>query len=68
MREMSLMGLLNQIVLSTNNTKQELSNRKDSGKDTSIFLIENYAELLIQKLRHSNNNNTKLSYYSPNNV
>ena len=61
-------GTIESDLLSTNNTKQELSNRKDSGKDTSIFLIENYAELLIQKLRHSTNNNTKLSYYSPNNV
>ena len=61
-------GTIESDVISTNNTKQELSNQTDSGKDASIFLIENYAELLIQKLRHSNNNNSKLSYYSPNNV
>ena len=61
-------GTIESDVLSTNNTKQELSNQKDSGNDASIFLIENYAELLIQKLGHSNNNNSKLSYYSPNNV
>lgn len=55
-------------VLSTNDMKQELSNQKVSRKDTSVFLIENYAELLIQKLRHSNGSNTKLPYYFPNNV
>ena len=60
-------GTIEPDALSTNNTKQELSNPKDSGKDASIFLIENYAELLIQKLRHSNDN-TKLPYYSPNNL
>ena len=60
-------GTIESDVLSTNNTKQELPNPKDAVKDASIFLIENYAELLIQKLGLSNSNNTKLPYYSPNN-
>lgn len=42
--------------------KQEISIQNDSIKNTKALLIENYSEVLIQKLRLLNNN-TKLRYY-----
>ncbi len=43
--------------------KQEISNQKDTIRNTNALLIENYSEVLIQKLRLLNSNNTKLRYY-----
>ncbi len=54
--------------LCTKNMKQELSNQKILRRDASVFQIENYAELLIQELKLPNSNNTKLPYYSFNNL
>ncbi len=43
--------------------KQEISIQKDTIKNTKALVIENYSEVLIQKLRLLNSNNTKLRYY-----
>jgi hypothetical protein len=48
--------------LSNNDGNQKMSNQKDSNK---ALLIENYTEVLIQKLRLLDNN-TKFRYYSSN--
>lgn len=56
--------------LNINDEKQEISEQKDTKKESNVFLIEDYAELLIQKLRllNSNNNNPKLRYYASNDL
>ena len=38
------------------------SNQNDKKKDTNIFLIEDYAELLVQKLRPLNSNIDRARY------
>ncbi|MDN5845438.1 MAG: hypothetical protein L0H53_04095 [Candidatus Nitrosocosmicus sp.] len=45
---------------------QEMSNQKDIKNSNKALLIENYSEVLIQKLRLLDSNNTNLRYYSPN--
>ena len=40
----------------------EISDQNDSKKDTNIFLIEDYAELLVQKLRPLNSNIDRARY------
>ena len=40
----------------------ERSNQNDIKKDTNIFLIEDYAELLVQKLRPLNSNIDRARY------
>lgn len=49
-------------------SKQEISNQKDTINSTPALLIENYTEVLIQKLRLLNSNKTKLRYYYPSGI
>jgi hypothetical protein len=43
-----------------NEEKLKINTQHDSRRDDSIFLIENYAELLVQKLRPLNSHYTRL--------
>jgi hypothetical protein len=54
--------------LNINREKHKISNQKDSRQSANVFLIENYAELLIQKLIPLSSNGTRLDYYSPNDL
>jgi hypothetical protein len=54
--------------LNINGEEHKISNQNDSRQSANVFLIENYAELLIQKLRPLNSNSTRLDYYSSNDL
>jgi hypothetical protein len=48
--------------LNINETNHKISSQKDSRQGANVFLIENYAELLIRKLRPLNRYSNKLDY------
>ena len=50
------------------NAKQEMSNQEDTINITKALLIENYAEVLVQKLRLLNSDKAKLHYYYPSGI
>ena len=47
-----------------NEEKLEMYNQNDPRQGDNVFLIENYAELLVQKLRPLNNSIRKFDHYS----
>ena len=49
-------------------SKQVISNQKDTINSSKALLIENYSEVLIQKLKLLNSNKTKLRYYYPSGI
>ena len=50
--------------LNINGDDDEILNQKDSRQSANVYSIENYAELLLQKLRPLSSNNTSLSHYA----
>ena len=54
--------------LNINEDDYETLNQKDSRQGANVYLIENYAELLVQKLRPLNSNTTSLGYYVSNDL
>ena len=54
--------------LNINEDNDETLNQKDLRQGDNVYLIENYAELLIQKLRPLNSNNISLGYYASNDL
>jgi hypothetical protein len=49
-----------------NEVDEETTKQNDSQQCANVYLIENYAELLVQKLRPLNSNNTRSDYYTSN--
>ncbi|MDQ2685265.1 MAG: hypothetical protein M3Y25_05415, partial [Thermoproteota archaeon] len=56
------------VELDINEDDDEIFNQKNSRRGANIYLIENYAELLVQKLRPLNSNNISLGYYASNDL
>lgn len=54
--------------LNIDGVQHKMSSQKDSRQSANVFLIENYAALLIHKLRPLNSNSTRLDYYPSNDL